>query len=82
MRYRIRFDGGLALEVKGQDAAAGGTWARTRARWHGRLQDMTSLLRPSHRDAVRVRVVLVRSDAESLYRSLPPQPKLLIAYRR
>lgn len=78
LRYRIRFDGGLALEVVRQDGAAGGTWTRVR----GRLREMTSMLRPSDRDTVRVRVVLDRSDAESLYRSLPPQSKLLIAYRR
>jgi len=78
LRYRIRFDGGLALEVVRQDGAAGETWTRVRRR----LWEMTSMLRPSDRDTVRVRVVLDRSDAESLYRSLPPQSKLLIAYRR
>lgn len=83
MRYRLRFDGGLALEiVPPADPETVGWWTRVRTAWAGRWQDVRSVLRSSDRDSVRVRVTLGQDAARSLYRSVPPHPKLLIASLR
>lgn len=77
-RFLIRFDGGLALEVRSPpDQGDGGWWVRQRLAWARRWQDVRSAL-SSDRDATRVLVTLDRDAAGALYRALPPEIKLLV----
>lgn len=79
LRYLIRFDGGLSLEVRPREADEdAGAWTRWRAWWGARWRDAWTALRPGNRDALRLRVVLNPDDAESLYRALPPDVRLLV----
>ena len=77
-RFRIRFDGGLAVEVQRAPDAEEPWWPSFRHAWAVRWQDVWSALRSSDRDVVRVRVMLARDAADSLYRALPPDTKLII----
>ncbi len=78
-RYHIRFDGGLSIEVipPGPQEAMG-FFARLAARltlwWHDAKQAMSS----SPEDRIRLRLVLSAKDADSVYRCLPPETKLLV----
>jgi hypothetical protein len=75
-RYRVRFAGGLALEVVRQGSGPPrGFVAHLSARGRLAWDDVRSALRPS-RDRVRVRVTLSGEDADALYRSLPPEVSL------
>jgi len=76
-RYRVRFAGGLALEVVRQGSRPNGVLARLAARGRLAWDDVRSALRYD-RDRVRVRVVLAGEDADALYRSLPPDVSLSI----
>jgi hypothetical protein len=79
-RFRIRFEGGLALEVRSSaEADDAGWWARQRAAWALRWDDVFSALWPSDRDAVRLLVTLDRDAAGALYRALPPETRLLVS---
>jgi hypothetical protein len=71
-RYFVRFEGGLALEV----LEAG---VRSSA---GYLADLWESLEPRGGDAIRLRVTLGAEDAASLYRSLPPDTKFLLAHQQ
>jgi hypothetical protein len=79
LRFRIRYDGGLALEVR---PSRTGSELGPRAGWPGRfgaaLGRFLSALSPLGRDAVRLRLTLEPEDAAALYRSLPPDTKLLV----
>ena len=78
-RYRIVFNEGVTIEIR----SAGG--ARNRSVLQ-RLADAASLwthdragaLRWSRNDRVRLRVELAAEDAAALYRSLPPDIRLVI----
>lgn len=59
--YRIRFDGGLALEILKPGAPESA----------GRMANVASALWPSSTDRVRVRLVLLADQVEELYRSVP-----------
>jgi hypothetical protein len=79
--YRIRYDGGLALEVLYTPAAPDSQSVRGPSIL-GRLRTAVSrawtmIRRPDDSDAVRVRVRLDTEAAAALYASLPPQSKLL-----
>ncbi|MBP1606287.1 MAG: hypothetical protein H6Q08_1661 [Acidobacteria bacterium] len=81
-RYLIRFDDGLSVEIRPREAdAAAGTWARWRTWWGAKWRDVVTAMRPRNRDALRLRVVLNPRDAESLYRALPPDVRLLVLDR-
>jgi hypothetical protein len=78
-RYHIRFDGGLSIEVRppGTEAARG-FWRRLAdgiAAWWADARAATSA-EPT--DTVRLHVVMSKQDANSLYRALPPETKLLV----
>ncbi|MGE0592249.1 MAG: hypothetical protein AB7G23_11640 [Vicinamibacterales bacterium] len=77
-RYLVRFEGGLALEIVQAPDASASLWERLTTRLRMRLEDVVSVLRASSRDSVRLRLTMAAEDASALYRSLPPEPSLLI----
>lgn len=77
-RYLVRFEGGLTLEIVQAPDAAASLWERLTTRLRMRLEDVLSVLRASSRDNVRLRLTMAAEDASALYRSLPPEPSLLI----
>ena len=81
--YRIRYAGGLTLDVRSEAPPAvlpdslredTSLFGRLRA-W---VKESRSVLSDEERDAVRVQVVMRPEDAGALYRSMPPDTKLLI----
>ncbi|HZN54217.1 MAG TPA: hypothetical protein VFB67_02755 [Candidatus Polarisedimenticolaceae bacterium] len=79
-RYHIRFDGGLSIEVRPPTVSdsAQGFWARITQGFASWWADARAASRPAPTDTVRLHVVLSRKDAESLYRALPPNTRLLV----
>ena len=78
-RFHIRFSGGLSVEIRPREADANtGRLARLRSWWGAKWGDIAAAMGSSDRDVVRLRVVLNPSDADSLYRALPPAAKLLV----
>jgi hypothetical protein len=83
LRYQIFFDGGPAIEIRPREAdTSAGLWSRFGAWWHARWRDTVAALKSTPDDLVRLRVVLAPEDADSLYRSLPPDTKLLVLDNR
>jgi hypothetical protein len=81
-RYHVWFGGGPAIEIRPREAdASASRWSRVAAWWHARWRDTVAALTSSPDDRVRLRVVLAPEDADSLYRSLPPDTKLLVMDR-
>jgi len=82
-RYHIRFEGGLSIEVRppGTDAALG-FWSRLGAAWSTWWADAKAASTSAPSDTVRLHVVMSKKDAESLYRALPPETKLLVLPQR
>jgi hypothetical protein len=78
-RYHIRFAGGLSLEVRppGTDAKRG-FWSKLAAGFRTWWADAKAASGGTPEDAVRLHVVMSKKDAESLYRALPPDTKLLV----
>jgi hypothetical protein len=78
-RYHIRFAGGLSIEVRppGSDADRG-FWARLRERFSAWWADAKAASKIKPDDTVRLHIALSKKDAESLYRALPPDTKLLV----
>jgi hypothetical protein len=78
-RYHIRFAGGLSIEVRPPNTdTKRGFWARifgSLATW---LADAKAASGSEPTDTVRLHVVMSKTDAESLYRALPPDTKLLV----
>jgi hypothetical protein len=79
--YHVRFADGLSLEIRHhtpqgapQAKASQGEPSALASWW----RDARSVLRARTRDRVRLLLVLSSGDAASLYRSLPPDIKLLI----
>jgi hypothetical protein len=78
-RYLIRFADGLSVEIRPREADANlGRGARFRAWWSAKWRDAAAATFSSGRDAIRLRLVLNPKDAESLYRALPPDVKLIV----
>lgn len=82
-RYHIRFAGGLSIEVRppGTDAERG-FWARLGTSWSAWWADAKAASNPRLSDTVRLHIVMSKKDAESLYRALPPDTKLLVLPQR
>lgn len=82
-RYHIRFAGGLSIEVRppGTDAELG-FWARLSHACATWWADAKAASTPAPTDTVRLHVVMSKQDAESLYRALPPDTKLLVTPRQ
>jgi hypothetical protein len=78
-RYHIRFAGGLSIEVRPPNSdAVHGFWARLASGWSTWWTDAKAASRIEPTDTVRLHIVLSKTDAESLYRALPPDTKLLV----
>jgi hypothetical protein len=78
-RYRIRFADGLSVEIRPREGdTAAGRWIRMRTWWSAKWRDVLAVMRTRDRDALRLRIVLSPKDAESLYRALPPDVRLLV----
>ncbi len=81
-RYHVRYDGGLSLEIRrlGDVEAAAGWWAGLKRRLRAWWDDAVAAIGRSSPDAdeLRLRVTLRSKDADSLYRALPPDTKLLV----
>ena len=71
-RYFVRFPGGLALEIRPTVAHQGPE------RWRLGLADCFAALRPHPVDRLRLRLRLAPDDADSFYRSLPPDVSLVV----
>ena len=78
LRYHIRFDQGPSIEIRPREADQTSRWARLRTWWSARWRDTLAALRPPADELVRLRIVLAPEDANVLYRSLPPDVKLLV----
>ena len=79
LRYRIRFADGLSVEIRPREADVNaGRWVRMRTWWSAKWRDVLAVMRTRDRDALRLRMVLSPKDAESLYRALPPDVRLLV----
>ena len=46
--------------------------------WAAKWRDVLAVMRARDRDALRLRIILSPNDAESLYRALPPDVRLLV----
>jgi hypothetical protein len=78
-RYRIRFADGRSVEIRPREAdTTAGSWVRLRTWWSAKWRDVLAVMRARDRDALRLRIVLSPKDAESLYRALPPDVRLLV----
>ncbi len=75
-RYGLRFEGGLFLEVLpvGEAVPGRSLTHRIRAWW----EDAREVVRLEPEDRLRLRISLRQEDSEALYRSLPPDTKLLV----
>ena len=70
--YRIRFEGGLTLAVTSpSDSARGSPLSSMRSR----MQDLGDVLANRR---LQLRLALAPSDAEHLYRALPPETRLVV----
>jgi hypothetical protein len=78
-RYRVVFDGGLAIEVRPPSAGeSAGFLARAASTIRIWWRDFVRAVSPSPDDRIRIRLVLDREGADSLYRALPPDTALLV----
>ena len=78
-RYHIRFAGGLSIEVRPTDTeTVNGFWSRLAKGIASWWADAKAASRREPTDIVRLHVVLSKKDAESLYRALPPDTRLLV----
>jgi len=78
LRYHIRFDRGPSIEIRPREADSSSRWARLTTWWGARWRDTLAALRSPADELVRLQIVLAPEDANTLYRSLPPDVKLLV----
>jgi hypothetical protein len=72
-RYTVRFDDGFALEVEALSRTGPGALAR--ALWRTTIADPLAAFGP---DRVRLRITVSPEHGAALYRSLPPDVRLLV----
>ncbi|MFN8546666.1 MAG: hypothetical protein U0527_01525 [Candidatus Eisenbacteria bacterium] len=79
-RYHIRYEGGLSLEVRlpAANDSVGIVQNTFSRRTHAWWSDVKDALRGTGADRIRLRVILSKDDAKSLYRAIPPKTKLLV----
>jgi hypothetical protein len=81
-RYRVRYDGGLSLEVRPQDLDESVTLlGRLSTAVHVWLRDVRTAVARNPEDTVRLRIVMQPEHAASFYRALPPSTRLLVLPR-
>lgn len=78
LRYHIRFAKGPSIEIRPREADATSRWARVSTWWGARWRDTLAALAPPDDEIVRIRIALAPQDAYMLYRSLPPDTRLLV----
>jgi hypothetical protein len=81
-RYHVRFEGGLSIEIRrfGEQEDKTGFWAglgKSLGNWWADAKAVLSRSSPEA-DDIRLRVLLRPADAESFYRALPPDTRLLV----
>ena len=78
-RYHIRFSGGLSIEVRPPGSEGeGGFWSHLARTFHSWWSDAKAASQSEPTDTVRLHLVMSKKDAESLYRALPPDTRLLV----
>lgn len=78
-RYRVVFESGLAIEVRPPASGSpAGIFMRILNTIRIWWRDFLRAVSPAPDDRVRIRLVLDRESADSLYRALPPDTDLLI----
>jgi hypothetical protein len=77
--FLVRYEPGLVVEIRRSTTDSNAGSRRLLTRWRTRGREALS---PSDRKLSRLRIVLTSDDADSLYRSLPPETKLLIVIPR
>jgi hypothetical protein len=80
--FLVRYEPGLVVEIRRSTVDSSGGWKRVLTEWRTRGREALAALSPSDRKLLRLRIVLTSDDADSLYRSLPPETKLLIVTGR
>ena len=68
-RFLVRFEGGVALDVRPVGVAASGV-----GNW---FKDLFSAMKPRPDDVLRLRIVLSKEHFDALYRALPPDVKMM-----
>ncbi|MBZ5639385.1 MAG: hypothetical protein LAO51_11620 [Acidobacteriia bacterium] len=81
-RYHVRFEGGLSIEIRrqGERESASGFWnglGKSLGIWWADVKAVLSRSSPEA-DDIRLRVMLRPADADSFYRALPPDTRLLV----
>jgi hypothetical protein len=76
--YFLRYEPGLVIEIRRARTDSGAGWRRLLTRWRTHGREAMAALSPSDRHLMRLRITLKSDEADSLYRSLPPDTKLLI----
>jgi hypothetical protein len=81
-RYRVRFAGGLSIEVRPHELDSTiGLWGRLANGMHVWARDVRAALRRTPEDTVRLRIVMQPEHAASFYRALPPSTRMLVLPR-
>lgn len=78
-RYHIRFAGGLSIEVmppgRAEEAGLWKRWGTGLSTW---WHDFRQAVASEPTDRLRLRLTLGTKEADSLYRALPPNTKLMV----
>jgi hypothetical protein len=80
--FLVRYEPGLVVEIRRSTKDSNAGWRHLLTRWRARGREALAALSPSDRKLSRLRIVLTSDDADSLYRSLPPETKLMIVNDR
>lgn len=80
--YVLRYEPGLVVEIQRVRPDSDNRWQTWLSRWADRGREALAALSPAARRVMRVRILLSSDDADSLYRSLPPETNLLFVSRR
>lgn len=80
--FLVRYEPGLVVEIRRSTTDSSAGLKRLLTGWRTRGREVLAALSPSDRKMLRLRIVLTSDDADSLYRSLPPEMKLLIVTDR
>jgi hypothetical protein len=80
--FLVRYEPGLVVEIRRPTTDSTAGWKHLLTKWRTRGREVLAALSPSDRRLLRLRIVLTSDDADSLYRSLPPETQLLIVTGR